>query len=55
MGGRGREATGVGGEGRRREKGCRIRYGGDRREAQRARRMNVNMQLPEVTGWGESL
>ena len=35
-------------ESRRREKGGRIRYGGrDRREAQRARRMNENMQL-----WG---
>ena len=30
------------------KKGFRIRYGGDRREAQRARRMNGNMQLLEV-------
>jgi hypothetical protein len=27
-----------------------IRYGGDRREPQRARRMNRSMQLPEVEG-----
>jgi hypothetical protein len=44
MGSRGRKRT-AWGKGKR----GRIRYGGDRREAQRTRRMNGNMQLPG--GW----
>ena len=35
-------------------RGGRIRYGGDRREAQRARRMNRNMKQWGL-GWGKPL